>query len=94
MNKINNPVILFIIIGMFVLTFDSLCKNQVSDTMSGPYQAIDPDEPVKPAHNYAIEDQEIKGSAAPLPLPEKEIQPYESTEYEGKNIKFGIGIIL
>jgi len=94
MKKINNPVILLIIIGIFVLTVDLLCKNQVSDTMSGPYQAINPDGPAMPAQNYSIENQGIKGSAAPLPHSEKEIQPYESTENEGKNIKFGIGIIL
>jgi hypothetical protein len=94
MNKINNPVIHLIIIGMLLLTVDSLCKNQVSDTMSGPNQAINPNGPAMPAQNYSIEDQGIKGSAAPLPHSEKEIQLHESKENEGKNIKFGIGIIL
>jgi hypothetical protein len=93
MKIINNPVIPFIIIGMFILTADSLCKNQIRDTLSGPHRDTSFEKPAIQAQSEDKGDSGVKRSA-PLPFSEKEIQPFESIENEGKYIEFGIGIIL
>jgi hypothetical protein len=94
MKKNNNQVVLFAIIGMFLLTADSFCKNQIRDSVSGQYRDTNREETVKPAQNDPPEDTETKGSITTLQFSEKGIQSFDSIENEGKNIRFYIGIIL
>jgi hypothetical protein len=94
MNKINNPVMPFLIVVISLLTFNYLYKVPVNNTAFSRKGGSIIKESVEPDPSNGKENTVSNPFAFPKPFSEKEFQSFETIETEGINTKFAIGIIL
>jgi len=94
MNTYNNPFVHFLLLGISLLTLDSLDNIQVRDRVPVRNEELCVEEPVTLMQGAGKEDPGMNTFTKPRSFFSGGVQSYESLENEAIDFKFGTGIVL
>jgi hypothetical protein len=94
MKKFDNHSVFLFLLGISLLTFNFLCKNQDKDEISWRNEVSIQDPTSKPAESDKTVPRVNNPFAVQQPVLTDGIQSYEPVEEDASDIKFGMGIIL